>query len=54
LNAHGVNDVRHAKTHTAEQIVPEHNLSEFEIAVEILKYINRQLLKKKTIVASRK
>lgn len=46
MNARGVNDIRHTDINTAEQLVPEHNPSEFDIAVEISKHIIWQLLKK--------
>jgi hypothetical protein len=37
LNVHGVNDVRQAKVHTAELLVPEPSVSEIELAIEKLK-----------------
>ena len=36
LNVHGVHDVRQTETHTAEPLVPEPNVSEFELAIEKL------------------
>ena len=37
LNVHGVNDVRQAKIHTAEPLVPEPSAFEVELAIENLK-----------------
>jgi hypothetical protein len=37
LNLHGVSDVRQAKIHTAEQLVPEPGALEVELAIEKLK-----------------
>jgi phage tail protein X len=37
LNAHGVNDVRQAKTHAVELLVPEPSVSEIELAIHKLK-----------------
>jgi hypothetical protein len=37
LNVHGVNDVRQEDIHTAELLVPEPSVSEFELAIEKLK-----------------
>ena len=34
LNVHGVHDVRHTETHTAEPLVPEPSAFEVELAVE--------------------
>ena len=36
MNVHGVHDVRQRETHTAEPLVPEPNVSEFELAIEKL------------------
>jgi hypothetical protein len=36
LNVHGVNDVRQAEIHTAELLVPEPSVSEFELAIDKL------------------
>jgi hypothetical protein len=43
LNVHGVSDVRQAKIHTAEPLVPEPSALEVELAIEKLKssQINR-------------
>ena len=37
LNVHGVSDVRQAEIHTAEPLVPEPSILEFELAIEKLK-----------------
>ena len=37
LNVHGVSDVRQAEIHTAEPLVPEPSVLEFELAIEKLK-----------------
>ena len=37
LNVHGVNDIRQTGIHTAEPLVPEPSVSEFELATENLK-----------------
>jgi hypothetical protein len=37
LNVHGVNDVRQTEIHTAEPLVPELSVSEFEMTIEKLK-----------------
>ena len=37
LNVHGVSDVRQAEIHTAEPLVPEPRVLEFELAIEKLK-----------------
>jgi hypothetical protein len=37
LNVHSVNDVRQTEIHTAEPLVPELSVSEFEMAVEKVK-----------------
>ena len=34
LNVHGVDDVRQAEIHTAEQLVPELSAFDFELAIE--------------------
>ena len=34
LNVNGVNDVRQAEIHTAEPLVPEPSVCEFELAIE--------------------
>ena len=44
LNVHGVNDVRQTEIHTAEPLVPESSASEVELAIEMLKVTNRQVL----------
>jgi len=40
LNVHGVNDVRQKGTLTAEPLVPEPSVFEFELAIEKLKSDN--------------
>jgi len=37
LNVYGVNDVRQAEMHTAEQLLPEPRAFEVELAIEKLK-----------------
>jgi hypothetical protein len=37
LNVSGISDVRQAKIHTAEPLVPEPNVLEVELAIENLK-----------------
>jgi len=44
LNVHGVNDVRQTEIHTAEPLVPEPRVFEFELVIEKLKVTNHQVL----------
>jgi len=44
LNVHGVSEVRQAEIHTAEPVVPEPSILEFELALENLKATNHQAL----------
>jgi len=37
FNEHGVKDVGQAETHSAEPLVPESSVSEFELAIEKIK-----------------
>jgi hypothetical protein len=37
IELHGVNDVKQRETHTAEPLVPEPSVSEFEMTIENLK-----------------
>ena len=44
LNVHGFNDVRQTEIHTAELMVPEQSIFEFDIATEKLKSHSHQVL----------
>ena len=46
FNVHGVKDDGKAEIHTAEPLVPEPSISEFELAIDKLKVANRQVLMK--------
>jgi hypothetical protein len=44
LNVHGDNDVKQTEIHTAQPLVPEPSAFEVEMAIEILKGTNHQVL----------
>ena len=46
FNVHGVKDVGQAEIHTAEPLVTEPSASEVELAIDNLKFTNRQVLMK--------
>ena len=44
VNVHGINDFRQQEIHTAEPLVPETSVFEFELAIRKLKFTNHQAL----------
>jgi hypothetical protein len=44
LNVHVVNNVRQTEIHTAEPLMPEPSVSEYELAIEKLKVTDHQVL----------
>jgi hypothetical protein len=44
LNVHRVNDVKEIEVHTSGPLIPEPRPFEFNIAIENMKFINRQVL----------
>jgi len=44
FNVHGVKDVGQIEIHTAETLVPDPSASEAQLAIDKLKFTNRQVL----------